>query len=296
MNKLDLQTAAAWLVMLLVSLLPDVFFIEVLDLSVRLLWWKVGFLILLIMLSFLLEMFRSLRNFFLLIAAIYLVEYAVGVLTGAQFWRNIFGGPESGFSRELLGIQLGRLLVSMALISAMFLIGWRRKDFFLVPGKLNAPIQPVRWLGFPKADPWTQFGGQWAAYITLGTLAFLILAGRPTLNQVWQTLPFLPIVLLGAVLNAFNEEVTYRSTLLASLEPVIGPRPALWISAVFFGTAHFYGVPYGVIGVLMATFLGWIMGKAMLETRGFFWAWLIHFLQDVVIFYFLAMGSIVPGG
>jgi membrane protease YdiL (CAAX protease family) len=116
------------------------------------------------------------------------------------------------------------------------------------------------------------------------------------LNQVWLTLPYLPIVLLGAVLNAFNEEVTYRSTLLASLEPVIGPRSALWISAVFFGSAHYYGVPYGVIGVLMATFLGWILGKAMLETRGFFWAWFIHFLQDLVIFFFLAMGSVTPGG
>ena len=296
MNKLDLKTASAWLVMLLVSLLPDVFFAEVLNLSVHLLWWKVGFSVLLFILSFRLEMFRSLRIFFLLVAAVYLLEYAVGLLTGMQLWRNLLGGPEAGFSRELLGIQLGRLLVSLALITGMFLLGWRREDFFLVPGKLNAPIQPVRWLGFPEADPWTQFGGQWAAYITLGTLAFLILAGRPSFNQVRQTLPLLPIVLLGAVLNAFNEEVTYRSTLLASLEPGIGPRPALWISAVFFGTAHFYGVPYGVIGVLMATFLGWIMGKAMLETRGFFWAGWIHFLQDVVIFYFLAMGSIVPGG
>jgi hypothetical protein len=34
----------------------------------------------------------------------------------------------------------------------------------------------------------------------------------------------------------------------------------------------------------------------MLETRGLFWAWLIHFVQDVLIFAFLAIGSIVPGG
>jgi hypothetical protein len=46
----------------------------------------------------------------------------------------------------------------------------------------------------------------------------------------------------------------------------------------------------------MATFLGWILGKSMLETRGFWWAWFIHFLQDVMIFMFLAIGSITAGG
>ena len=48
--------------------------------------------------------------------------------------------------------------------------------------------------------------------------------------------------------------------------------------------------------VVMAGLLGWLLGKAMLETRGFFWAWFIHFLQDVLIFSFMAIGSIVPGG
>lgn len=296
MNNNKFQTITAWLVVLLISLLPDVFLREILSLSINLLWWKIGFLGLLFVLSYFLDQFRHLRTLFLLVGVIYLAEFTVSVLSGLQFWGNAFGGPEAGFSRELLGIQVGRLLVSLTLIGVMVMIGWKRKDFFLVPGKLDAPIQPVRWLGFPKSDPWTQFGGQWAAYITLGTLVFLILAGRPSFNQIWLTLPFLPIVLLGAVLNAFNEELTYRSSLLASLEPVIGPRSALLISSVFFGSAHYYGVPYGVIGVLMATFLGWILGKAMLETRGFFWAWFIHFLQDLVIFFFLAMGSITPGG
>jgi hypothetical protein len=46
----------------------------------------------------------------------------------------------------------------------------------------------------------------------------------------------------------------------------------------------------------MAGFLGWFLGKSMLETRGLFWAWFIHFWQDVLIFAFLAIGSIRPGG
>jgi hypothetical protein len=60
--------------------------------------------------------------------------------------------------------------------------------------------------------------------------------------------------------------------------------------------AHFYGVPYGVIGVVMAGFLGWFLAKAMLETRGFVMPWFIHFCQDVLIFSFIAIGSVTPGG
>ena len=55
-------------------------------------------------------------------------------------------------------------------------------------------------------------------------------------------------------------------------------------------------VTIGVVGVLLATFLGWILAKSMQETRGLFWAWFIHFWQDVWIFSFMAVGSIVPGG
>jgi hypothetical protein len=34
-------------------------------------------------------------------------------------------------------------------------------------------------------------------------------------------------------------------------------------------------VALAVIGVLMAWFLGWLLGKAMVETQGFFWPWCI---------------------
>jgi len=97
-------------------------------------------------------------------------------------------------------------------------------------------------------------------------------------------------------LNAFNEELTYKASFLSVLEDAVGRQQALLLVAAFFGLLHFYGVPYGIVGVILAAFLGWILGKSMLETRGLFWAWFIHFLQDVLIFAFLAIGSITPGG
>ena len=98
------------------------------------------------------------------------------------------------------------------------------------------------------------------------------------------------------VRNAFNEEMTYKASFLSVLEDVVGKHQSLWLMAAYFGLGHFYGIPYGVIGVLMAGFLGWFLGKSMLETRGLWWAWFIHFWQDVLIFSFLAIGSIRPGG
>jgi len=57
----------------------------------------------------------------------------------------------------------------------------------------------------------------------------------------------------------------------------------------FFGDKHFIGIVTNnvlneILGVIVAGFLGWLLTKSILETKGLFWAWLIHFLQDVIIF------------
>ena len=283
--------------MLGVSLLPNILWHELTGGGTRWLFWtKVAFLVGVVGVSVAWKPIRALRNFALLLLAIYVAEELVAQLTALPFWQGWFGGAGVSFAVSMAGIQLGRLLVSLLMIGVLLALGYHRADFFLVRGQVDAPIKPVRWLGFPKPEPWTRFGGQWVIYISLGMLAFLIIGGRPSPQSFLQAAPMLPAVLVLAAMNAFNEELTYRSTLLASLERVVGPRQALWNAALFFGLAHYFGVPYGIVGVLMSTFLGWILGKSMLETRGFFWAWLIHFAQDVLIFSFMAAGSITPGG
>ncbi len=211
-------------------------------------------------------------------------------------WQQWFGGADAPFTAEMLGIQLRRFGVALIMLAGLRLMGFNRRALYLTPGRLDAPMRPVPWLGFREIEPWTRFGGRWALFISLGTLLFLILGGRPSPQLIWLAVPMLPMILLFAAMNAFSEEATYRVSLLATLVGPVGERHALWVSAAFFGIGHFYGVPYGLVGVVMATFLGWLLGKAMLETRGFFWAWFIHFLQDVLIFSFMAVGSITPGG
>jgi membrane protease YdiL (CAAX protease family) len=67
----------------------------------------------------------------------------------------------------------------------------------------------------------------------------------------------------------------------------------LWITAVLFAIMHYYSAVNGVAGVLLTIFMGWMLTKAMLETRGFFWSWLIHFTQDVIILWFIAGASTI---
>jgi hypothetical protein len=182
------------------------------------------------------------------------------------------------------------------MIVALLLMKKKPQDFYLALGEVDAPVEPIRWLGVKQGERWKKFGALLTFFISLGTLTFLVIAGRPPLDIVIRALPFLPAVLLAAALNAFNEEMTYKAAFLSVLEHPVGPRQAVYMVAVLFGIGHFYGVPYGIVGVLLASFLGWILAKSMLETRGLFWAWLIHFWQDVWIFSFMAIGAITPGG
>jgi hypothetical protein len=101
-------------------------------------------------------------------------------------------------------------------------------------------------------------------------ISFLVVAGRPPLDIVIRAIPFIPAILLAAALNAFSEEMTFKASFLSVLEGPAGRSQSLLLMAAFFGIGHYYGVPYGIIGVLMATFLGWLLGKSMLETRGLF--------------------------
>jgi hypothetical protein len=246
-------------------------------------------------LTFLWSTARPLRPFFILFLVLVGTEWFVYTkVDQLSFYRNWLDNPS--FNIYMLAEQSLRLLVTLLVILALLLLKRHASAFFLVKGDTAALAEPINWMGIKEGERWNRLGRNFAIIISSGTLAFLVLAGRPPLDIAVHALPFFPAVLLTAVLNAFNEEMTYKASFLSVLEGVIGKNQALWLMAAYFGIGHFYGVPYGVIGVLMAGFLGWFLGKSMLETRGLWWAWFIHFWQDVLIFSFLAIGSITPGG
>ena len=210
------------------------------------------------------------------------------------FYRAWLRDPS--FNVYMLAEQSLNVALTLVMIAALLLLGKRRPDFYLQLGDTAAPAEPVRLLGIGDGTGWNELGGWLTLFASLGTLAFLVITGHPSPDMVTRLLPFFPAIVLAAAVNAFTEEMTYKASFLSVLVGPVGPRQASYMVAAYFGILHFYGVPYGYVGVLLAGFLGWLLAKSMLETRGLFWAWFIHFWQDVWIFSFMAVGLVVAGG
>jgi membrane protease YdiL (CAAX protease family) len=291
-QKNRILTAIAWCVIALASTLPDIVCFQLSGgIPAWLTYTKMGLLLSVALISWLWKPFRPLRNFFIVMLIFFgLADLRLRIDFTWPALQALFGS--NVFDVRMQAEQTGKLAVSVVMIVILFVLGYKRRDFFLARGNLRTPIEPVPWLGFPKPDPWPRFGLQWALYIAIALAVIQYLGMRPSGNLVLRVIPFLPSILFYAALNAFNEEITFRSPLLATLEPVGGSRHALWMAAYFFGIAHYFGTPGGILGGIASIFMGWILGKAMLETRGLFWAWWIHFLSDVAIFVFLAMSLI----
>jgi len=288
----------AWTFLLLASILPKIVLQELFQVQVSadLAAIIAGSIFLAgLLLTFAWQTVQGLRPFFILGLILVLTGWIVFTkVDQLPIYLSWLNNPSINVS--MLVEQSLRLMVTLTIIAVLFLMKGHASAFFLVKGNTGAAVEPVKRLGIQEGERWNKLGPLFALIISSGTLAFLALAGRPPIDLVLRALPFLPAILIAAALNAFNEEMTYKASFLSVLEDVVGKHQSLWLIAAYFGIGHYYGVPYGVIGVIMAGFLGWFLGKSMLETRGLWWAWFIHFWQDVLIFSFLAIGSIRPGG
>ena len=297
-NSQKIRVIFAWCIVLCVSLVPKIILQEIFQLTTAYNQQTsigAGIIIIGLIVTLLWKPLKPLLAFMLLFLVLTIVQWLVFTLIGnVPFIKAWLDHPS--FNIYMLTELTLKLIITTLIILFLFIIKKDRRSFFLAKGDISAPVEPIRWLGVSTGENWKKFGLILSLCISLGTLTFLIIAGRPPLDIVIKALPFLPAVLLAATMNAFNEEMTYKASFLSVLESPVGRNQALLLMSAFFGILHYYGIPYGIIGVVMATFLGWILGKSMLETRGMFWAWFIHFWQDVLIFAFLAIGSIIPGG
>lgn len=151
-------------------------------------------------------------------------------------------------------------------------------------GNISAPAHPVDWFGIGSNRTWIFAGLYLSVIITLGTLTFVYLQFRHLKQSIVEVLPYVGWVVLFSLMNSFSEEAIFRLGIIAPALGHIDISYILLISAVVFGAAHFSGMPHGLIGMFMAGFLGWFLAKSVIETQGIFWAWFIHFIQDVVIY------------
>lgn len=181
----------------------------------------------------------------------------------------------------------GAVLVGLTLIGSRL----TRRDLFLCIGNPAAPARPIPFLGLRKPLPWTWVGPAFIVVFALVLAPYLYLTVHPNFSASDRIARTFFWSLAVASLNAASEEFQFRSVLLAHLGRVFRPGETILLTAAFFGIGHYYGQPSGPLGVAMAAFAGWIWARSMIDTRGGLWAFVIHMVQDIVIFTFLAVGA-----
>lgn len=150
--------------------------------------------------------------------------------------------------------------------------GWGAADLDLRPGDPYAPAGPrvrghgLRW---PVAGP------------AVIAVTFVLFATGVPADAVVRALPWLPVIALGALVNASAEEFLYRHVAIGALRGTMGATPAMFLTSGLFGLAHVTGNPGGLTGVLYTAGFGLVCAHAMLRTRGFAWNLPIHFFGDV---------------
>jgi hypothetical protein len=153
-------------------------------------------------------------------------------------------------------------------------------------GEIDAPIIPEPLAGIkPKENEnWLHLGKNFALVISLVT-ALVIYFQLFSNSTIGFNLNISRVVftMFFALSNSFVEEMITRLGIVVVLKDLISDKKIALSSGILFGAVHFFGTPGGITGVFVAGFLGWFLAKSILETRGVFWAWLIHFIQDVII-------------
>lgn len=127
--------------------------------------------------------------------------------------------------------------------------------------------------------------------LTSIALVAFIASGRTDLDAAsdgLQSLPpwALPLVGLGFVLvNPTVEEVLFRGV-LQEMVTEISARPGLGIAAqgVAFGAIHLHGVPGGLLGMVMATSWGIVLGIVRHCTGSLRLVWVVHVLANTAIY------------
>ncbi|MBW6455660.1 MAG: CPBP family intramembrane metalloprotease [Trueperaceae bacterium] len=219
------------------------------------------------------------------LAVVVLMQGLMLEIAGSATWRAWF--PPGTFAADFGGAIALKLLTAVPIVGILLFVTRSPRAAFLAPGDLRAKASRIGWLGIPgDTIAWGRLALISGFLIAFGTLLLTLLTATgfalpPNLDRLW---PLLPLIVVLALANSFAEGVAYRNAVLGPLAGELPKGAVVLASAAFFGAAHYYGVPSGVIGVVMSGALGWFLARAMCETRGFLAPWIIHFLQDVVIF------------
>lgn len=192
--------------------------------------------------------------------------------------------PYEGITR-ILSYEGILLFVSIGAIGICWMIN-KRKPEALQLGNINAKGKRNRLFLIKDQHSWRTTGIITTISITAVTSTFMIM-GMVSMNKGFShtfLISNLHWIILFSIVNAFGEEVIYRIIPFEIMKGETGQKVYPYVSGIIFGLAHFWGNPGGPFGVFVSGLLGFFLARSVVETKGSFWALLIHFLQDIVIF------------
>jgi hypothetical protein len=201
--------------------------------------------------------------------------------------KKIFPRPflSDSYLDGQLKYQVITILLAIFTLVLVFMVAPASFSKYFAIGDISAPVVPVPVVGIIPAanETWLQIGINFAFVITAVTFIFIyfqLIKGKKIQKQYLHLFFWVAVF---SLMNSFTEEMITRFSIVTLLDTLIPLSYIYLVNAFIFGSVHYFGTPGKIPGVLLAGFLGWFLAKSIGETHGFFWAWLIHFLQDVVI-------------
>lgn len=280
------RIAFVFMMVLMASIAADIAITEAIG---YLPWWlmptKIALLTGILASSVFIKGLRVFRKLLSMLTIILASQWLFDFIKTTPVWSTTF--PSGTFAGNFGGVILLKLVTVIPVVVALYLLTGSWKAAYLTRGNLGVKAERIVWLGIEgNKISWAKLCVVSAILISLGTVLLTILTATrgAAVQKLSGLLSHLPLILVFAVVNSACEGIVYRSAMLGALRDILPKGSTIFIAGAFFGIAHYYGVPSGIIGAAMSGVLGYYMCRSMYETEGFVSSWLIHFMQDVVIF------------
>jgi membrane protease YdiL (CAAX protease family) len=224
-------------------------------------------------------------KFKIVLPIILVVVFTALILLSSQQLKTtrLFSVSQNDYVNFQFNYQFALLFVTILSLTVTYFLN--RENFlnYFTFGNISVPAKELKLFGINANDSWMKTGISLTLVISLATATFMYFQLKQA--QVnWALLQGSILwILLFSLTNSFGEEMIYRMGIVSPLKGILQPMTIFIISAILFGIPHLAGMPSGFIGATMAGVLGLVLAKSLYETNGFFWAWTIHFIQDVII-------------
>jgi len=228
---------------------------------------------------------RSLIKLTVVLSTIVSTNILTQLVRESNSWISTF--DSKSFILNIGGSILLKMIGVIPIIILLLILFKSFENAYLSKGDLTAKANKISWLGIEgNKITWIKLSIISGILISSGTilLTLFTVTQLRLSHGIENLIQYIPIIVIFALLNSLCEGIVYRSALLSSFQNVLPKNTSILIAAILFGSGHYYGAPGGIVGAIMASVLGWYMCRSMFETKGFLTSWIIHFMQDIVIF------------